>query len=577
MNNNPNKSKTAILLGSKQFKALSIIFLAFVSITSLFNNCSKIESSTDESSLTIGPKPTLTTTTTSPTTESPFEVTISFNNDIVGLTITDFVVTNGTITNLQPASGVGNEFSVDVTATSWGQVTIVLPAGTSRSSSDGLISAVSNTLSITYGSNEANEFKLGIVDDSKFPFYFRRDSGAFGSSCSILATASAPEDITCTLDLNEGDVWYWGYKLKYQSPPGMCKYLTFYNYYFYNYETGYGPTKVTIYKDNNSVNDITAALFPSLPAACQAAGTKTCCVIADAANSGGVAYPNCTGIPEISTFLSGESPTCRYDYTANKGPNCCMGNYDMIEYGTEQDDAGVITAAAPLNTKEVPWGGSIGNCMAGPGADDSSWPKTESGFPIGGVISYAAGGLSEEYQVESPYKLSPGVPINLSAINYHDNVAAQHTHTVPYWNGTALVNDSSTLPYAVDPIADRSGDLLMPGNMHYVFDCLDSAFEVKHRIHLRVREWNSYAGYLAYGASNGATVNSDVVGSEGATCPENIGIVGGYCNDNMDWEDTFPVISGDVSGFQTLNSVNAYAGNRYYYFPRIKRAGSFAP
>ena len=329
---------------------------------------------------------------------------------------------------------------------------------------------------------------------------------------------------------------------------------------------------MTVYKNDNSPT-LTAAVFPTLPAAC--VGANTCCVVIDDAHPApGLAYANCQGVPEISAVSADGKPTCRYDYTKTDGPNCCVGPYRLTVHKT-RDNAGTIVADLGA-AEQYLWDGKFGDCMGGPAADDTNWPKIKSsGAPADGVVEYAASGINEEYQIQAPNVTSFAVPVNISAINSFTNVAGNtpHAHTVQFWNGTALVNVTSNLPYGIEPIADRSGDGLDATNSNFVFDCLDEAFEVKHRIRMKAREWNTYAAYLAYGASAGATVSPDVVGIEGTICTERILVSGGYCNDNMDWDDTFPIGVGNQAGFQTLR-VGGYVGERYNYFPRIPRGNS---
>ena len=580
---NMKKSVILPLLASPKIQAFSMITLGFLTVSALFNNCAKIDGTKDESSLNLGPAPIITSSLTSPTTSTPMSLTISFDRDVVGLAVEDFVVTNGTASGLDTISA--RNYTLDITATAWGLVTVVLPAGVARDISSGQASAGSNTFTITFGSNDANAFSVGIIEDNKYPYYFGRDGGAFGGSCSILATSLSSNNITCTLDLNEGDAWFWGYKFKYQAPPGMCKYLAFYNYYFYNFEVGYGPTAITVYKQDNLpflsavVAPNTAPVFANLPAACVGAGIATCCVVEDAAHMGPNAqvYPNCVGIPEVKAISPEGKPTCKYDYTDNDGPNCCAGNYDLVINQTIKNATTNVITAAPGASERLPWDGKFGDCMGGPAADDTDWPKAiGSGVPAGAIVQYAADGLNETYEVRAPNTTSFAVPINISAINYHINspgVTTPHAHTVGRWNGTALplVDVASNLPFAIEPIADRSGDGLSSANSDYVFDCLDGAFEVKHRMRVKAREWNTYAAYLAYGATSGATVNPDVVGADGTACSEagSILVSGGYCNDNMDWDDFFPINVGNTPIFQTPRA--GYTGDRYYYFPRVPR------
>ncbi|MFD2561386.1 Ig-like domain-containing protein [Aquimarina rubra] len=63
----------------------------------------------------------ITSAETSPTDNSPFSITITFSEDIIGFDINDLIVGNGTASNL---SGSGSSFTADITASALGEVTI---------------------------------------------------------------------------------------------------------------------------------------------------------------------------------------------------------------------------------------------------------------------------------------------------------------------------------------------------------------------------------------------------------------------------------------------------------------------
>lgn len=68
------------------------------------------------------------TTTANPTNVSPIAVTISSNVSVTNLELTDVNVTNGTASNLTEVTA-GTQWTVDVTPTAEGNVTVTIPAG----------------------------------------------------------------------------------------------------------------------------------------------------------------------------------------------------------------------------------------------------------------------------------------------------------------------------------------------------------------------------------------------------------------------------------------------------------------
>lgn len=90
--------------------------------------------------------PSVTLSSSSAVETGPFQVQALFSQSVTGITASDFVVENGTVSNLL---GSGSSYSVTVTPISEGAVSISLPAGAAQNSS-AILSTGSNTLSVTY-------------------------------------------------------------------------------------------------------------------------------------------------------------------------------------------------------------------------------------------------------------------------------------------------------------------------------------------------------------------------------------------------------------------------------------------
>lgn len=97
---------------------------------------------------TTPPEPTLNTS--SATVSGPFQVNLSFNENINGLTGTDFQITNGAISNLSASSGAS--FNFTVTPNNEGNTSISLP-GNRVTDDAGNNNTASNQLNITYTNN----------------------------------------------------------------------------------------------------------------------------------------------------------------------------------------------------------------------------------------------------------------------------------------------------------------------------------------------------------------------------------------------------------------------------------------
>src|SRR5690606_6718344 len=99
----------------------------------------------------LSPTVSITSTESSPTINDPIPVTIIFDEAVTGFVISDITVSNGTLSNF---SGSGTTYTVDVTPTANGTVTVDVNAGVA-------IDAAGNT-------NTA-AMQFSIVYDSTIP------------------------------------------------------------------------------------------------------------------------------------------------------------------------------------------------------------------------------------------------------------------------------------------------------------------------------------------------------------------------------------------------------------------------
>ncbi|WP_395742478.1 Ig-like domain-containing protein [Prosthecobacter sp.] len=90
--------------------------------------------------------PVLTLSTPADTVSGAFEVSITASESVSGLSVSDFIVTNGSAANL---TGGGAGYSVTITPASSGVVTVQLPAEAATDAAENG-SAASNTLSVTF-------------------------------------------------------------------------------------------------------------------------------------------------------------------------------------------------------------------------------------------------------------------------------------------------------------------------------------------------------------------------------------------------------------------------------------------
>ncbi len=96
---------------------------------------------------TSNPEPTLTSTVDNPTNEG-FEVTITFDEPVTDFEATDITVTNGTLSNFTNITA-GLSWTVAITPTNDGQVTVIIPQGIATDNA-GNSNTASNTFGLVY-------------------------------------------------------------------------------------------------------------------------------------------------------------------------------------------------------------------------------------------------------------------------------------------------------------------------------------------------------------------------------------------------------------------------------------------
>lgn len=391
--------------------------------------------------------------------------------------------------------------------------------------------------------HSASELFVTVPDTIDY-LNFSSIAGSYSQNCSF-TSASVVNDLTCVIEAGELALFFDGIKFQYNVPANQCKYIGTQPYWYYNYEIGTGPAVVsaTIVKN--------------------ASGT----VISSACTVDGVGPFACdTSTPpaawnDIAFDISDEiTPKCKYDTTDEEGgANCCLGKYNLTTQINTPEET-----PPPTTEFGKSWGGSVELCIGGAGKTD--WEhKTTSGYP-----AYLIEKMTPDVARTKIYKVSPPIDkisarSNISIANFFSS--GIHTHSgFGTASGVVLAATPyvparpSVYPYFVDPISDRSGTLVRPGNPHYIFDCLDEAFETNYRIRMMVQEWDTVAALTSYIASGvSSPVGADEPGTAPTDCP---GLSGDDCNQAQD-NDNF-VLDYTPAG----SYINAFPASRTLYFPK---------
>jgi hypothetical protein len=310
-------------------------------------------------------------------------------------------------------------------------------------------------------------FYVRHVTSPNYTYVTHKGTTEFATAC----VASAGEALDCITEAEETDLFFNGITFQYNLPSTLCTYLSFRPYYYYADRGGIGPANIQYDIDSTGAIGL------------------------DPANTGTITAP-ATGIDCMT------SPY-KFDHSTEvpPGPNCCEGSYTKI---VRTWDATAINyvIGAPITTT---WGGLRGSCLDGPAV--ATQPKNDSGFPLSDLRYVGGVGLNQVYTVAAP--ISGARASNVYASNYFES--ADHPAT-PHvgWPAGAVIGGAD------DP------------TMFYEWSCLDAASEVKARIRIQVREWNTKA---AFDLRESAPTDHSLTGTESSP-------FGAYqFNDYNDWKD----------------------------------------
>ncbi len=384
-----------------------------------------------------------------------------------------------------------------------------------KATSDDVVVDGSNP-SVGVVTNES--FYVRVFETGKFS-YFMSKLGDFSTACEVKDKTTGTS-LNCLVDIPELDLYYNGISFQYNFPATMCNYSLQRTYWHYNFEVGNGPTSTAVTQTRNAEGVL----------------LSTTCVI------DGVA--GCTGNEAWYSAEAGKFQ-CEYDHSFVSGaPNCCMGEYD---YTNTQ----IVDGVPSSTSSRAAWGGNIKGCIGGAGS--TNWTAySRDGYPRS-LVKYIEGvGQNDKYEVSAPIKVA-NIGLTVPVANYYKPYDAASTNGNHRHTGYVDVR-SSDLPYMVDPIDDRNGSSVTPGQPSYLFQCLDRNHEVINEIHVYVREWNTYKEFLLYGTSKGVSGNPDIAGDES-----------GVGADDCDYK-TGTGVCDDYEDLDYYKTPRA-AALRYLYFP----------
>ena len=384
------------------------------------------------------------------------------------------------------------------------------------------------------------------VDNPLAKSYYLHQSGQANSNTtctlakSTLAAATDTIDIHCFLEGEELDLWENGVNFKFNVPPGLCEYVTYSPFSFWNF-----PVGQTFYSE--TVNEVAPE-----------------CV-------------TCTGQPGSTCPASNadDEPYFRFDYTNpyNSAPNCDMGLIVRTSVTWAVADAenfpGVCTSTAS-DPQEIEAGGNFADCVGGPGKD---FLLDAQGMPVDVIYNGAKNGFNEEFKIAAPQDK------NLSNLNYYltnytkvcsqplstrltEDYKYQSRYIVEYGYDSSTNRLETYADYTnesswrvLDPFKfayANSGARAFVPNPFYEWSCLNKAREVKARFRVSIRDWNKTFNYADTSAEINKInpTNLDILGAETETTD---GGSVGRLNDIRDWDDLIIGMSAYLAIEQILD------------------------
>lgn len=281
-------------------------------------------------------------------------------------------------------------------------------------------------------------------------------------------------DIECFMDGGESDIYNLGLKFKVDAGPGVCEFVSFQPYSFWQYRP-----RVTA---NTNYGEVVG---------------NTCTSSSFAANdlvseAGAVAvgpYPIVAAVDGAFTPAQDidRNDICEALYD-NGQINCDTGEYTLTQYQIEENDAatpnGTCNYEKLASTTTIQCDGKVKACLQGAIRDTFSQSEIEDSH-ITSEITPSDSGMNKTFEFESP--ISKGHTSNRGIVNFvRGNSCSDRTSDTVYsyegWRRHS--NQASYLsPGSIT-------DPFIGAQPYYTFNCLDGAYDLKARVRVVVRDWN---------------------------------------------------------------------------------------
>lgn len=401
-------------------------------------------------------------------------------------------------------------------------------------------------------------------------------------------------DITCYFDAEELSLRAGGFNFKILASKNSCDFIGYSPYGYYNKIPGDSSGSYLQFAcegeaDSADVATMAATVTPALNIN-TAEGAMGC---------GEMASTVINPASRLKVNITTDDELCRFNYKDGEAEQCDSGVITIAKYTVKYTAPEAPPDPGPSivydGTRTIRCGGKSSNCVKGPTkAIDASTTKVTE-------ITQTTVNSDFELEYKNPSILGKGLS-NLHYANYRRNLANQNIDFIStndasyasFWSdpifgksfdprvmdfyaanymldGTTrlitLANNNAerirnnmftARPLAADPIMGIGSLINAPNqvNPFYTFYCFDTAYDMKARIRMVVRDWdrifptNSDLEYLSdlFRGANARQDNPDDV-----EIPGDIDQYNGF-NDIADWDDFIPMerTAGNFDPFSTI-------------------------
>ena len=380
----------------------------------------------------------------------------------------------------------------------------------------------------------------------------------------IVQDRDTMNDIVCFLDGGEEDLFYQGVNFKIHASPGMCEYVTYRPYGYFNYPP-FQTSEATVYTRYADIDGDIATNCAAGAWSGQGVGTTATDIIQD----GGGFNPTQTS-PRAGRLWGEtycEEGTCAGDGDdqpdeplcignhdtgqANQNrPNCDEGSYVINTYVCDIPENPGGPCACTMNTEEISCGGDQVNCAGGPITATDGLDPTEIDT-IQGLIMFAFFGMDGLDIIAPAPDSRPGrrsgniFVSNWMSLAEQDPAATLRNcvtdrgfnYDADGWESYNISTVTGGVT-AFNDVSLRFSDPSFGFGRSYEFQCNDSAGDIKARIRVYIRDWNR-----DFSPSDGIdNLSEGLPGNLLATNKEDTSAdncFGLSCNGLVDWDDLF--------------------------------------